>query len=226
MTEGSGTDISGADFTKRAGGAFADGLTLIRLLLTPIVIIVIILGGWPTTQVAAFASLLFVIAALTDIFDDMVGGAEGARFRKYGWFDDIADTVLVTGTLAALLFVIFKAGVLGPLFAIPAGIIIAREIIVGLVKGRGLLKNGWPETKWGTLKNGLTMLAVCILLASPWLTPWYDGLRAGDNALEVYSNPSTHIWTVGQVLLWLAAILSMITGAQIISGRTGAANDA
>lgn len=220
------TENSGSDFTKRAGGAFADGLTLIRFLLTPIVMTVIIMGAWPNTQIAAFASLLFVIAALTDIFDDMVGGEEGARFRKYGWFDDIADTVLVVGTLAALLFIIFKAGVLGPLFAIPAAIIILRELIVGLTKGRNLLTNGWPETKWGTWKSGLTMLAVCILLASPWLTPWYDGLRVGDNAMQIYNNPSTHIWTVGQVLLWIAAILSALTGFQIISGRIGAANDA
>lgn len=220
------TENSGADFTKRAGGAFADGLTLTRFLLTPIVMTVIIAGGWPNTQIAALASLLFVIAALTDIFDDMVGGDEGERFRKYGWFDDIADTVLVIGTLAALLYVIFKAGVLGPLFAIPAIILILREIIIGLTRGRNLMKNGWPETKWGTLKSGLLMLSVCILLASPWLTPWYDGLRVGDDAMEIYNNPSTHIWTVGQVLLWIAAIVSTLTGFQIITGRTGAANDA
>ena len=76
------------------GGAFADGLTLVRFLLTPIVMLVI-LNGWPSNQMAIMASILFVIAAFTDIFDDLTGGAETARGRKLGWFDDIADTCLL-----------------------------------------------------------------------------------------------------------------------------------
>ncbi len=214
-----GIEIPTSDFTDRAGGAFADGLTLIRFLLVPIVVAIIILGGWPNLQITAFASFLFIIAAITDIFDDMIGGPENARFRKYGWFDDIADTVLIVSTLAAIVWVIFKAGTLGPLLLIPALIIIGREILVGLIAGKNLLQNGWPETKWGHWKSGLLMLSVCILLASPWLTQIYDGFRTDENALEIYNNPSTHVWILGQGLLWLAAFLSLITGLHLILGR-------
>jgi len=47
------------------------------------------------------ASTLFAIAAFTDIFDDFLGGNERSIHRRFGYLDDIADTVLVVGTLAA-----------------------------------------------------------------------------------------------------------------------------
>jgi len=211
---------------KKTGGVLADALTLTRALLTPLIMLIIILA-WPDTQIALFASILFAIAAITDLLDDMIGGPETAAYRQFGWFDDIADTVLIVGSLIALSFVIYKNGLMGPIFAIPMAIIILREILVGLTKGYELSKQGWPETKLGTLKNAISMLAICLLIASPWLTTWYDGFRAtDDNIVAIFDNPSTHIWMLGQICLWIASLLSAFTGFQILTGRVGAANDA
>ena len=199
-------------------GAFADGLTLIRFLLTPVVMAVIIVG-WPSMSAALLATFLLIIAALTDIWDDIIGGSERSKARQFGWFDDIADLVLITGTLAALLFVVWKNGVLGWGFAVPAFAIIIREIVIGLTRGYEFSKYGWPSTKWGWLKNALTIFATCVLLASPWLTSWVDMQRVDDgNIVEVFNTASPHVWIAGQCLLWIAAALSIFTAIAIFKG--------
>lgn len=199
-------------------GAFADGLTLIRFVLTPVVMAIIIVG-WPSLNAALLATFLLVIAAVTDIWDDIIGGSERSQARQFGWFDDIADIVLIIGTLMALLFVVWKNGVLGWGFAVPALILIGREIIVGLAKGYELSKYGWPTTKWGWLKNTLTIFATCILLASPWLTALVDMQRVTDgNIVEIFNSTAPHVWIAGQCLLWIAAAVSVFTGIALLRG--------
>ena len=219
------TNKTGETSSTATGGALADALTLIRLVLTPIIMMVII-KGWPNLDMAVLASVLFIVAALTDFFDDYFGGTEMAVHRKFGWFDDIADILLVIGTLAAMLYVTHKNGLLAWTFAIPAGVIIIREILVGLVKGYEMTKTGWPETKFGDLKNGLVMLGTCLLVASPWLTTWIDRAIAGpDNAMEVYGSTSPYVWLIGEGILWFAAIVSVLTGFKLLTTKT-VANDA
>lgn len=199
------------------GGAFADGLTLIRLVLTPLVMFVIIGMGWPDIGPAILASCLFIVAALTDFFDDVIGGAKTSAYRKFGWFDDIADLVLIIGTLIALAVVINRAGLMGWAFAIPAAIIIGREVIVGLVKGYEFSRHGWPSTKWLAMKNTLTFVAVLALVASPWLTSWIDSARAEPtNLMDVYGGNAAYVWMAAQITLWCAALLSLVTGIALL----------
>ena len=163
-------DTSTNETKNNIGGAFADGLTLVRALLTPIVMYVVV-TGWPNNlNMVILASILFAIAALTDIFDDYAGGTEKSIYRKFGWFDDMADMTLILGTLFAMLWVVFKNDMMSWAFVVPALIIIAREVLVGLVKGSSFREIGWPQTSLGTAKTALTMFAVCLLLASPWVT--------------------------------------------------------
>jgi len=201
---------------KKTGGAIADALTVVRLILTPVIMFVII-KGWPDVGMALLASALFVVAAVTDFFDDHFGGTENAPNRQFGWFDDIADIVLIIGALSALMYVLNNNGLLKWPFLVPASIIIGREIIVGLAKGYEMAKSGWPETKFSNIKNFLLILAVLVLVASPWLTQFVDGLRAGkENAMAVYDNASPLVWMTGEILLWLAALMSLITGVMIL----------
>ena len=211
--------------TTATSGAIADALTLVRVVLVPVIMFLII-KGWPNLDMAVLASSLFIVAALTDFFDDYFGGTEKAVHRKFGWFDDIADILLVIGTLAAMLYVTHKNGFLAWTFAIPAGVIILREGLVGLLKGYQMTKTGWPETRFGDLKNGLIMLGTCLLLASPWLTTWIDRLLAGsDNAMDIYGSTSPYVWLFGEGILWIAAIISIITGIKLLTTKV-VANDA
>ncbi len=205
-------------------GAFADGLTLVRVILTPIIMLVIIRGGWPSLDMAVLASILFAIAALTDLLDNMVGGGETSKARQLGWFDDIADTALITGTLAAMFWTLYASGYLQWAFAIPAALIIGRDVLVGLIKGRSFRKTGWPETRFGELKTAISMLAVCGLIAAPWLSNGLGRLVGSTDEFGIYTVPWISHIALG--LLWLAAFLSLITGLMLLLGKNKAANDA
>jgi len=89
-------------------------------------------AGGIDLSLTLLASALFIVAALTDVFDDFFGGNEKSVHRRFGYLDDVADTVLVVGTLAALLFVVNRAGYMSWVFLVPAVILIGREILVGL----------------------------------------------------------------------------------------------
>lgn len=202
-----------------AGGAFADGLTLVRFAVTPI-IMALIIWQWPDPQVAILASFLFIIAALSDIFDDYFGGSARSATRRFGYLDDAADTVLIVGVLLALSYVLWQNSLFHWAFAIPVCVLIAREAIVGLVKGYELSRFGWPDNFPSNAKAGFAMLGTVLLLGSPWLTQALDRFRAGtDKAMDVYNTGSPAIWIAGQVALWIAMIFSLLSGYRILTSK-------
>ena len=221
------------DSPKAVGGAFADALTWLRILIMPLVAFLIWKGWQPVDAggidlgLTLLASVLFAIGALTDIFDDFLGGNERSIYRRFGYLDDIADTVLVVGTLSALIFVVNRAGIMSWVFLVPAAVLIGREILVGLFKGFELSRYYFPDTLLSNLKSGLSMLATCLLLASPWLQLWIDRMMAGEDKIaEVFATSSPGVWIAGQVILWIAAVLSIITAIGLFRTDVSAANDA
>ena len=199
------------------GGAFADALTFLRIAVTPVVMALVV-WRWPDTQAAIIASMLFVIAALTDIFDDFFGGAARSVHRRYGYLDDVADTVLFVGTLTAIAIVLFGNGLVSWTWLVPVAILVLRELFIGLFKGFELSRYGWPDNIWSNAKGGFAMLGTALLLASPWLTQWIDMTRATpDTVVEVYNNASPLVWVLGQVALWIAAVFSLISAAKILT---------
>jgi len=215
------------------GGALADALTLVRILLTPVVML-LIFAAWQTVEqgginvrMTTLASFLFLIAALTDIFDDYLGGGAKSVHRKLGYLDDIADTVLVVGTLAMLLFVVNRAGMMHWTFALPSAIIILREIVIGLFKGFELSRHGWPDNTLSSAKAGFVMFGTCLLLASPWLTQWIDLTRANEsNVMDVFNNASPIVWLVGETALWIGAVFSILSALKILRTDFNAADEA
>ncbi|MGB3456049.1 MAG: CDP-alcohol phosphatidyltransferase family protein [Litorimonas sp.] len=203
----------------KAGGAFADALTLLRLLATPL-IMALILWQWPEPQIAILASFLFIIAALSDIFDDLFGGSARSSVRRYGYLDDAADTVLFVGVLIALGIVIARNGMMHWAWLVPVAILVLREAIVGIVKGYELSRYGWPDNPLSNAKGAFAMLGTVLMVGSPWLTQLLDRMTAGpDNALEVYGSVSPTIWILGQVCLWIAAIFSVLSGLRILQSK-------
>jgi len=219
------------------GGALADCFTLLRILLMPAVAFLIWKGWQPVSEggidlaLTLLASFLFVVAALSDMVDDYLGGSQRSAHRRFGYLDDIADSILVIGTLLALLYVTRRAGLSSWVFTVPAAILILREIVIGLFKGFELSRYGWPDTKLSAMKAAFSMLAVCLLLASPWLQVWIDKLTAGDDVAGAFATNSPWVWAMGQAVLWIAAVLSLITAKQIFqtdfkaAATTESAND-
>lgn len=220
------------DSSKAAGGAFADALTWLRILIMPLVAFLIWKGWQPVDAggidigLTLLASTLFAIGALTDIFDDFLGGNERSIHRRYGYLDDVADTVLVVGTLLALLYVVNRAEFMSWLFFVPAVTLIGREVIVGLFKGFEMSRYYIPDSLLSNLKSGLSMLATCLLLASPWLQAWIDKLSAGtENVASTFATNSPAVWIAGQVILWVAAALSIVTAVGLFRMDFTSAND-
>ncbi|GEM_PF-811005 len=226
------TPNDGAQEMTKVRGALADGLTLIRALLTPLIMF-IILKAWAVKphdpqgyvsldiRLVLLASVLFALAAFTDILDDFVGGSAYANARRFGWFDDISDSVLTNGTLLALVWALGKAKMLHWSFAAPVLLILGRDIIVGLRRGYELSRFGFLESRLGDIKSAILMLATCLLVAAPWLSGWIDSFRAGSgNVIQVFGSPSPYVWTTGLVLLWGAALLALYTGWNILTTKS------
>ena len=210
---------------QNPGGAIADALTLIRILVTPIVMAILIVG-WPDPYMALTASFLFIIAALTDVLDDVLGGSAVSHLRRFGYLDDAADTILIVGSLIALSIVLWQNGLYKWGFAIPAIIIVGREVFIGIARGYELSKQGWPDNLLSNLKGAMAMLGICLLIASPWLTQWIDATRAQPETIYgIYNTASPYVWIAGQLSLWVSAILSVISAVHIMKAVPASGSD-
>ena len=146
---------------------------------------------------------MFVLACLTDFLDgyyarkwDLVSG-----FGRM--IDPIADKLLVAGCLIA--FTIISNGQW--MFLVPALLIIGRDILVSGVREHAALEGKvMPPTNLAKWKTACEMLAIAALIS------WVIGkayLPIDIAVHTVYGGAKT----VGLVLLWLAALLSVYTGS-------------
>lgn len=148
-----------------------------------------------------WAVYAFVIAALTDFFDGWLARKMNATSVWGAILDPIGDKVLVCGAILGLM-------ALGPQpwVLLPAGLILFREFTVSALRevgaGMGVKLPVTMLAKWKTTLQ-LTALALELLVASwgAFQFPDHPELR----------NPVT--W-FAHGLFWLAAIVTVITGAQ------------
>src|SRR5262249_44997888 len=97
-------------------------LTLLRLLLVPVVVLLYYL---PVKWAHIAAAILFAIAAATDWLDGYLA-RNLKQTTKFGEFlDPVADKLMVA---VALVLVVGELRL--PFLAIPAAIIVSREIVV------------------------------------------------------------------------------------------------
>lgn len=142
---------------------------------------------WAPDQAAPVALALFVAAALTDFVDGYLARAWNQQSPLGTMLDPIADKAMV---ISALALVMALAGP-DPGLWLPALAILMREVLVsGLREHLGDIK--LPVTRAAKLKTTVQMVAIAALLAPP---AW--GLGAP-----------------GLGLLWAAAGLTLLTGAQ------------
>ena len=168
-------------------------LTVSRIAAIPLLMLLMALHT-PSGDLAACA--VFAIAAITDYFDGML-----ARVRRqisdFGrMLDPIADKLLVGATLMLL------AGHdrLSPAGLYPAVVIMLREILVsGLREFLAGIRIGLPVTRLAKWKTGIQMGALGILIA-------------GHNGAHLLGLGFLPIDLIGEAMLWVAAVLTLITG--------------
>ena len=163
-------------------------LTLSRIAVIPLVVGTFYLAQpWD----AWLGGSLFAAACVTDWLD----GHFARRLQQISTFgrflDPIADKLLVSMIL--MMLVAFNRLSHASLF--PALIILAREILVsGLREFLAGLRVSVPVSRLAKWKTGIQMGAIGVLMLSPAL-------------------PYAAVFELsGEALLWLAAILTMVTG--------------
>ncbi|MBW4035816.1 MAG: CDP-diacylglycerol--glycerol-3-phosphate 3-phosphatidyltransferase [Proteobacteria bacterium] len=168
-------------------------LTLSRIAAIPLLVLLVALRD-PTADLLAAA--LFTLAGITDWLDGRLARTRRQLSNLGRMLDPIADKLLVGATL--MLLVGFH---LLPAFGIyPAIVIMLREILVsGLREYLAGISIGLPVTRLAKWKTAAQMSALGVLLLGD----------QGAAILGIGGFPATDI---GGVLIWLAAILTLITG--------------
>ncbi|MBI0074086.1 CDP-diacylglycerol--glycerol-3-phosphate 3-phosphatidyltransferase [Commensalibacter sp. M0357] len=168
-------------------------LTLSRIIIIPLVAVLVMVHK-PVTDL--LACILFIIAGITDYLDGKLARA-WQQLSDFGkMFDPIADKLLV----GIILIVMAGYDRLPYGGLIPAMIILAREILVsGLREYLSSFEISLPVTKLAKWKTTFQMVAIGFLLA-------------GDSSAELLNINWFPVNVIGSILLWIAAILTMITG--------------
>lgn len=151
-----------------------------------------------------WAFWIFVVAASTDWIDGYLARKLHATTRWGAILDPIADKILVTGAILAVV----AAGSL-PGIAVPCGLILFREFAVSALRETVAGKVKLPVTLLAKWKTTLQMVA----LAALQLTLLWDdlGLTEPDGA-ALWWQPGFETFAV--VLTWLAALVTLWTGWQ------------
>ena len=168
-------------------------LTLSRIAAVPLLVALAALRD-PWADFGA--CLVFSAAAITDYFDGKLA-REWKQTSNFGrMLDPIADKLLV----GAALMLLAGMGRLTTWGLFPAIVIMLREILVsGLREYLATLSVGLPVTRLAKWKTGFQMGALGTLLA-------------GDSAAAVLHLGFLPVSMIGELMLWTAAVLTIITG--------------
>ena len=195
-------------------------LTLLRILLVPAIIAVILIQ-FPFHFTVA--GLLFGAAAITDAFDGKIARRDNlvTDFGKFA--DPLADKILVISVLVCFV----KLGLCG---AVPLIIIIFREFavtsvrLVAAAKGKVIAANMWGKVKTVTQIIAIvtifvmqTAMDIVSLATVGWVVPTNSSLLLYNYTaywtLETVSNVFN---IIGQALLWIVAIITVISGVKYL----------
>lgn len=166
-------------------------LTLSRILAVPLFIILMWESGW-IGYTGAF--ILYCIAGITDYLDGYLARAQGAVSRLGVFLDPIADKIMV----AAVLVMLVHNGQIVSWQVIPAIVIILREIAIsGLREFLAGVHVSVPVSRLAKWKTTIQIIALGALILGPSSAHWWPQLPAHE---------------VGIVTLWLAGILTLVTG--------------
>jgi cardiolipin synthase (CMP-forming) len=165
-------------------------LTYGRIVAVPVLAAVLFFFDGPAARWVAFA--IFVAACITDWLDGYLARIWEQQSNLGRMLDPIADKLLVGATLLMLVYIQSISG-----WSIWAAIIIlSREILVsGLREFLAELNVKVHVTQLAKYKTTFQFIALAMILVGP----------AADNILPGVSE-------AGLVILWMAALLTLLTG--------------
>ncbi|GAC70838.1 CDP-diacylglycerol--glycerol-3-phosphate 3-phosphatidyltransferase [Gordonia soli] len=175
----------------------ANALTVFRIILVPVFVAVLFIGGGHDTVWRIAAAFVFGLAAVTDRYDGRLARERNLVTDFGKMADPIADKALIGAALVGL-------SILGDLPWWVTAIILARELGVTALRFWVLRHGVIPASRGGKLKTLLQAVAIGLFLL-PLPGPW-------------------HI--VAVVVMALAVVATVVTGAdyvwQALTLRSGA----
>lgn len=198
-------------------------LTVLRLLAAPGVAVMFLYFHRPWAD--WFALTLFIIAAVTDWFDGYLARLWHQESKFGAMMDPIADKAMV---VIALVIITGYSG-MNPWLILPVTVILFREVFVsGLREFLGAKAGLLKVTQLAKWKTTAQMVAIAVLFLGTGLEH-LEGIARRGLSVEQYADLvsagladpikscgtrgcSSIATTVGLVLIWIAAILTAITG--------------
>ncbi len=172
-------------------------LTIGRIIIVPFFVLAFYLPGFYGDLTAC---VLFVIASFTDFLDGMLARMMGEESKLGELLDPIADKIIV----ATALILLVMSGTIKHYAVIAAIIILTREILISGLReflARGQIK--LPVTNLAKLKTFLQMVAIALLLT-------------GETGNKILNFQDYNAQTIGIILLWLSAFLTLYTGYEYL----------
>ena len=168
-------------------------LTIGRILIVPFFVLAFYLPGFYGDLTAL---ILFIVASFTDFLDGMLARVLGEESKLGELLDPIADKIIV----ATALILLVMDGTIRNYEVIAAIIILTREILISglrefLAKGKIKL----PVSNLAKLKTVLQMVSIALLLS-------------GETGNKILNFQDYNAQTIGIILLWLSAALTLFTG--------------
>ena len=172
-------------------------LTIGRIIIVPIFVFSFYLPGF-YGDVIPFA--LFIVASFTDFLDGLLARMFKEESKLGELLDPIADKIIV---VAALILLVMD-GTIKNYEVIAAIIILTREILISglrefLAKGRISL----PVSSLAKFKTFIQMFSIAILLT-------------GGTGNKLINFQDYNAQTIGIILLWISAFLTLYTGYEYL----------
>ena len=172
-------------------------LTIGRIIIVPFFVLAFYLPGFYGDLTAC---VLFVVASFTDFLDGMLARMLGEESKLGELLDPVADKIIV----ATALILLVMDGTISRYEVIAAIIILTREILISglrefLAKGQIKL----PVSNLAKLKTVLQMVSISLLLS-------------GETGNKILNFQDYNAQTIGMILLWLSAFLTLYTGYEYL----------
>ena len=143
-------------------------LTLLRICFIPFIMVFVLIQSENRVWLDIVAAVLFLLAALTDLFDGMIARRNSMVTDLGKFLDPIADKLLVSATLVALIgsdrFAYIRL-----LLVICTAIILLREFSITSIRLIAAKHDGTviAASKLGKLKTVVSVVAIMCVLLEP-----------------------------------------------------------
>jgi len=167
-------------------------LTILRIILVPIFMLFLMIN--PENPVlVAIALGIFVVASITDTLDGQIARRRGLVTNFGKFMDPLADKMLTTAAFLALM-TLGRASVWAVMIILTREFMVSGVRLVAASEGKVI-----AASKWGKMKTVFQMVAIiaALVLMLPFC-PENTGIL------------------ITQILVWLSAVITVISGAEYI----------